>query len=35
MEGKKMSNLGMALGLIIGVAYTVGVFAWIAVRGER
>ena len=31
-----MSNLGMALGLIIGVAYTVGVFAWIAVReGER
>lgn len=30
-----MSNLGMALGLIIGVAYTVGAFALIAVRGER
>lgn len=30
-----MSNLGMVLGLIIGVAYTVGVFALIAVKGEK
>ena len=30
-----MSLLGMWLGLVIGAAYTVGVFAWIAMRGER
>lgn len=31
-----MSLLGMWLGLVIGAAYTVGVFAWIAVReGDR
>ena len=35
MEEKKMSNLGMVLGLIIGVAYTVGAFAWLAAKGEK
>lgn len=30
-----MSILGMGLGLVIGVSYTVGAFAWLAARGEK
>lgn len=30
-----MSILGMGLGLVIGISYTVAGFAWLAARGEK